>query len=131
MQIRIHDLCPESENESASNGEPLGIIVHGSSPDGLRVYVLVQDAATTCLVRQLLQVAGHKPLRARLEAQPCFWTCVLSDCQEASGSLRARVRDGLCVLSLCEQVRSAVFEPGRGEPILVGFPPWQGEGYSY
>lgn len=127
MQIRLlgFDLESEIGNEMQS------IVVRGLSPEGKPVCIVLSDAATASLVQQVLNLAGPQALRARLEAQPCFWECPLSEWPDVAGVFRPNPCAAACLLSLCERIRAAVFEPGRGEPILVGFPPWQGEGYSY
>jgi hypothetical protein len=124
VQIRIQGLDLESE----IGNQMQSIIVRGLSAEGQPVCVVLSDAATANLVQQVLSLAGPQAIRARLEAQPCLWECPLAEWPNVAGSFRPNPCPPTCVLSLCEQIRAAVFEPGRGEPILVGFPPWQGEG---
>jgi hypothetical protein len=125
LQIRIQSLHLEPNRVSQEQR----VVVEGSSPQGA-VSAAVLDGPAANLVTQILTTAGIDVLRARLGVEPRLWFCTPFARQMVDGILRLEVRDAACIRSLCEHIRSAVFVSERGEPILEGFPPYQGENFG-
>lgn len=125
LQIKIRDLRLEQEAPGADQR----VVVEGSLPEGESVSATLLDGPTAHLVIQILTRAGPEILRARLAASTSPpWVCMSCAQETLNGVWRLQVRDGTSISALCEHVRAAVFASERGQPMLEGFPPYQGEG---
>jgi hypothetical protein len=125
LQVRILDLRLDAERP----GDEQRVLVEGTSSEGQRVLATVDDGPTAHLVMQIVHHAGPDVVRRRLTALPQVWACTARVAEPNNGVLLLRVSDGGSIHALCEHVRTAVFTPERGEPILEVLPEGQGADY--